>query len=131
MPMTLAERLGVASATFARRLVLDRGRVSIERQTDAGYDTVECDLPALVTLTAGAAVARHPSLKDSIEAKKKPLEQLSLADIGLSADEVRPTQHVTAVEIAPEKQAGELIEDEAEAPDRIVRLLEQASAVSR
>src|SRR6266566_555964 len=41
IPMTLAELLGVASATFARRLVLDGGRISIERQTDAGYDTLE------------------------------------------------------------------------------------------
>jgi electron transfer flavoprotein alpha/beta subunit len=71
--LTLAELLGVASATFARRLSLRAGGVSIERQTDAGYDTVECELPALVALTAGAAEVRHPSLKDSIEAKKKPL----------------------------------------------------------
>jgi electron transfer flavoprotein beta subunit len=129
MPMTVAELLGIASATFARRLSLRAGGVSIERQTDAGYDTVECELPALVTLTAGAAEVRHPSLKDSIEAKKKALERLTLAELGLSADDVRPTQRVTAVEIAPEKQAGELIEDEAEAPARIVQLLEQASAV--
>lgn len=129
MPMTLAELLGVASATFARRLTLRAGRVSIERQTDAGYDTVECELPALVTLTAGAAEVRHPSLKNSIEAKKKPLERLTLAGLGLTADDVRPLQHVTAVEIAPERQAGELIEDDADAPARIVQLLEQAGVL--
>jgi electron transfer flavoprotein beta subunit len=129
MPMTLAELLGVPSATFARRLVLGGDRISIERQTDAGYDTLECGLPALVTLTAGAAEARHLSLKDTIEAKKKPLERLSLADLGLSADDMRPTQHVTAVEIAPEKEAGELLEDETEAPARIVQLLEEAHVI--
>jgi hypothetical protein len=42
---------------------------------------------------------------------------------------VVPTQRVTAVEIAPEKQAGELVEDEEEAPGRIVQLLEQAGVV--
>lgn len=127
MPIALAELLGVPAATFARTLSLRTGAVSIERQTDAGYDTVECELPALVTVTAGAAEARHPSLKDSIDAKKKVVERLTLADLGLSADDVRPAQHVTAVEIAPEKQAGELIEDATEAPSRIAQLLEQAS----
>ena len=100
--------------------MVEGGRVSIERQTDFGHDTVECGLPALVTLTAAAAEPRHPSLRETIEAKKKPIERLSLADLGLDADDVRPTQHVTSVEIAPEQQAGELI-DEAEAPGRIVR----------
>jgi electron transfer flavoprotein beta subunit len=127
MPITLAELLGIPSATFARTLSLRTGAVSIERQTDAGYDTVECELPALVTVTAGAAEARHPSLKDSIEAKKKVVERVTLADLGFSADDVRPAQRVTAVEIAPEKQAGELIADAAEAPSRIAQLLEQAS----
>jgi electron transfer flavoprotein beta subunit len=127
MPITLAELLGVPSATFARTLLLRTGAVSIERQTDAGYDTVDCELPVLVTVTAGAAEARHPSLKDSIEAKKKVVARLMLADLGLSADDVRPTQQVTAVEIAPEKQAGELVEDEPGARSRIVQLLERAS----
>lgn len=128
MPMTLAEKLGIPAVTFARRCVLEDGRVSIERQTDSGYDTVECGLPALVTLTAAAAEPHHPSLRETIEAKKKPIERLSLADLGLDGDDVGPTQRVTSVEIAPEKQPGELI-DEAEAPRRIVRLLEEASVV--
>ena len=127
MPMTLAELLGVASATFARRLVIEDGVVAIERQTDAGWDSLECELPALVTLTAGAAPPRHPSLKDTIEAKRKPLERLSLSGLGLGRDDVCALQHVTAVEIAPGKQPGELIEDEAAAVARIVTLLEEVA----
>jgi len=129
MPMALAELLGLPAATFARRVALTEGRVSIERQTASGYDVIECDLPALVTVTAGAASARYPSVRDNIQAKKKPLERLSLADLGLSPAAVEATQRVAAVEIAAQKQAGELVEDEAEAPARIVRFLVDAGVV--
>jgi electron transfer flavoprotein beta subunit len=124
MPMALAELLDLPAATFVRRLEVAGGRVVVERQTDTGYDVVECELPALVTLTAAAAEPRHTSLKDTIEAKKKPIERLTLAALGLQPADVLPTQRVTAVEIAPERQAGELVEDADDATRRIVRVLE-------
>lgn len=128
MPMALAELLDLPAATFARRLEVVRGRVVVERQTDSGYDVVECELPALVTLTAAAAEPRHTSLRDTIEAKKKPIERLTLADFGLHPADVRSTQCVTAVEVAPERQAGELV-DENDGPRRIVELLEEAGVL--
>jgi electron transfer flavoprotein beta subunit len=124
MPMALAELLDLPAATFVRRLEVAGGRVVVERQTDTGYDVVECELPTLVTLTAAAAEPRHTSLKDTIEAKKKPIERLTLAALGLQPADVLPTQRVTAVEIAPERQAGELVEDADDATRRIVRVLE-------
>jgi electron transfer flavoprotein beta subunit len=129
MPMALAERLGVPCLTFARRLAVESGRVSVERQAEHGHDVLESALPALVTVTAGVAAPRYPSFRKVTQAKEKPLERLTLADLGLGPDDVRPTQHVTAVEIAPERQAGELIEDETEAPARIVELLVEAKVI--
>jgi electron transfer flavoprotein beta subunit len=129
MPMVLAELLGLPAATFARRIVHAEGRLTIERQTSSGYDLIECGLPALVTVTAGAATARYPSVRDNLQAKRKPLERLSLADVGLSPADVEPRQQVTSVEIAAQKQAGELVEDEAEAPARIVRFLADAGVI--
>jgi len=129
MPITLAELLGLPCATFARQFTLDDGRLSIERQHESGYDLVECELPALVTVTAGVAEARYPSPRDMIQARKKPIERLSLADLGLFVDDVGATQRVTAVEIAPERQAGELVEDATVAPGRILALLEEAKAI--
>ena len=127
MPMALAELLDLPAATFARRLETAGGQVVVERQTDLGYDVVECGLPALVTLTA-AAEPRHTSLKDTIEAKKKPIERLSLAALGLQPADVLSTQRVTGVEIAAERQAGELVEEE-DAARRIVQLLEEAGVL--
>jgi electron transfer flavoprotein beta subunit len=129
VPMTLAELLDVPCATFATEVSVADGVVRARRQTGHGDDVLECELPAVVTVTAGAAVARHPSLRDAIAAKKKPVERLSLADLGIDADAVEPTQRVTAVAIAPEKQAGELLEDGEEGARRLVALLEEIGAV--
>jgi electron transfer flavoprotein beta subunit len=129
MPIVLAELLGLPAATFARRVSLGDARVSIDRQTSSGYDVIECDLPALVSVTAGAATARYPSVRDNLQAKKKPLERLSLADLGLSPANVEPWQEVTSVGIAAHKHAGELVEDEADAPARIVHFLADAGAI--
>src|SRR5438309_7111537 len=63
LPMTVAEFLGIPSATFARHIEHKDGAVRIERQTEMGYDVVQCSLPALVTLTAGANEPRYPTLK--------------------------------------------------------------------
>jgi electron transfer flavoprotein beta subunit len=124
VPAALAEFLELPSVTFAREIEIADGRVTAVRQTAAGYDVVACDLPALVTLTAAAAEARHPSVRDAIAARKKPLAVRSLGDLGLEPAEVLPTHRVTSVEIAPERQAGDVV-GESEGADRIVQLLER------
>jgi len=129
MPMALAELLGVPCASFARRLSVGDRKVTIERQTEFGHDVVECALPALVTVTAGAAEPRYPSVRDALQAKKKPVERLALADLGLDGADVRPTHELVAVEIDTEREAGELVEDTHEAIARIVQLLRDAEAV--
>jgi electron transfer flavoprotein beta subunit len=129
LPMTLAEFLGVPCVTFARQVVLKTGSVSIQRQTASGYDVVECALPSLVTVTAGVAEVHVPSFKEISKARQKPIELLSLGDLGLRPDDVRPTQEVTAIEFGQEKQAGEVIDDEAQAPARIMQFLQEAKVL--
>src|SRR4029450_7165689 len=51
LPMTVAELLGVPSATFARKVEVEEGALRVERQTEGGYDVVTSPLPALVTVT--------------------------------------------------------------------------------
>ncbi len=130
MPMTLAELLGIPCATFARRLRVTDERIVIERQTHAGYDVIECPLPAVVTVTASVAEARIPSMRDVMQAQTKPIERLSLADLGLDHDQVRPTQAVAAMEPAPPtRRAGEIVEEPEEAPARFVSFLRQAKVI--
>lgn len=129
LPQALAEFLGIPALTFARKVEAADGSVKIERQTETGYELVESALPALVTVTAGAAQPRYPTLKGIMQAKQKPLEKMAIADLGLTEEEVKPTQRVTKVDDAPERGAGEVIEDDGSAADRIVQFLKEAKVI--
>jgi len=129
LPMTIAELLGVPSVTFARKLTVDDGTVRAERQTETGYDVVECPLPAVVTVTSGATEPRYPSLKGIMSAKQKPVDRLSAADLGLAADGTTATQSVVGVTDAPVKAAGEVIEAGPDTAARIADLLAEAKVI--
>lgn len=129
LPQAVAGFLGIPSMTFARAVEVRDGTARIERQTETGFDVIEAPLPALVTVTAGANEPRYPTLRGIMQAKQKPLERLTLADLGLSAGEVAATQEVIGVEPVAERTAGELVEDSAEAPARIVEFLKKAKVI--
>ena len=88
IPAMLAERLGVAQLTFARKVEIGDGTVKIERQTDTGYDVVEAATPVVVSVIEKINEPRYPSFKGIMAAKKKPLTTLTLADAGIEADKV-------------------------------------------
>ena len=129
LPMAVAEFLDIPSATFARHLEVKDGAIRVERQTEAGYDVVQSPLPALVTLTAGANEPRYPTLKGIMQAKQKPTDTLSLADLGLSAQDVAASQEVMGIEPVAAKEAGEIVEDPAEAPAKVVDFLSRAKVI--
>lgn len=129
VPMAVAELLGIPSATFARKVEVVDGTLRVERQTEAGYDVVECPLPALATVTGSADEPRYPTLKGIMSAKGKPVEQLSLADLGVDAADARPTQRVVSVADAPQKTAGEMIAATDGAAARVADLLAEAKVI--
>src|SRR5206468_9429941 len=87
-PAQLAELLGWPSLTFAKHVEIGDGKVTIQRQTEAGYDVVEASLPAVVSVTAGVVEPRYPSFKGIMAAKSKPVDQVTAADLGLDASQV-------------------------------------------
>jgi electron transfer flavoprotein beta subunit len=129
LPMTLAELLGVPALSFARHVEAKDGVVRIERQAETGYDVVESPTPVLVTVTAGANNPRYPTLKAIMQAKQKQVDRLSVGDLGLSEEEVKPTQQVATIEPAPARQAGEVIDDPDEAVKRVVQFLKEAKVI--
>jgi len=129
LPMAVAELLGVPSATFARTIEVTDGALRIERQTDLGYDVVEAPLPALATITGSGAEPRYPTLKGIMAAKSKPVEQLSLNDLGLSEGDVAPSQRVLTVTATTEKGPGEVIQAGDDAARRIADLLSDAKVI--
>jgi electron transfer flavoprotein beta subunit len=90
---------------------------------------VECPVPAVITVTAGANDPRYPTLKGIMQAKQKPVDKLSVSDLGLSTEDVAPAQEVTTVEAAPEKGAGEVVEGVDEGVSRILALLKEAKVI--
>jgi electron transfer flavoprotein beta subunit len=125
-PVQIAELLGLPSITFAKSVQVDGGSVKVERQTESGYDEVTAPLPALVSVTAGVVEPRYASFKGIMAAKSKPLEVLSVADLGL-ADQtgaVGARQEITDVVLAESRSAGEKYVDEGDGAERIVGFLE-------
>jgi electron transfer flavoprotein beta subunit len=125
-PVQVAELLGLPSITFAKSVAIDGSTVKVERQTEAGYDEVVAPLPALVTVTAGVVEPRYASFKGIMAAKNKPLEVLSIADLGL-AGETGPTgarQEITDVVAAESRAAGEKHVDDGDGAEKIVSFLE-------
>jgi electron transfer flavoprotein beta subunit len=132
LPVQLAELLGLPSITFAKHVEIADGKVKVNRQTEAGYDEVECALPALVTVTAGVVEPRYPSFKGIMAAKGKPVDQVTVADLGVPADQVGAAgagQEVVAVEAAEERKAGEIVVDEGDGHEKIVAFLEQLKVI--
>jgi electron transfer flavoprotein beta subunit len=131
-PVQLAELLGFPSITFAKKVSVTDGTVTVDRQTESGYDEVECPLPAVVTVTAGVVEPRYPSFKGIMAAKSKPLDQLTVADLGLDAGQVGAAgsrQEVVDVSAADERKAGEIVEDEGDGYEHVVRFLEQLKLI--
>jgi electron transfer flavoprotein beta subunit len=121
VPQMIAELLGVPSVTFAKHVEADGTTLKVNRQTEAGYDVVEADLPAVLTVTAGAFEPRYPSLKGIMAAKSKPVDRLTAADLGI--DNPTPGEQVISVQPAEERKAGEIVEDDGTAAQRIVDFL--------
>jgi electron transfer flavoprotein beta subunit len=126
VPQMLAELLDVPALTYATKVELGEGTVRIHRQTATGYDAVDASLPAVVSVTAGVVEPRYPTFKGIMDAKKKPVDTLSVGDLGVSTE---IEQKVATIDAAEERQAGRKIEDDGEAFMEIVRKLEQVKVI--
>jgi electron transfer flavoprotein beta subunit len=126
MAPLLAERLGRPQLSGARKVTIEGGTVRIERQTENGYDVVEASTPALVSVVEKINEPRYPSFKGIMAAKKKPLQTLTAADVGIETDKVglasAPSQ---VVEFAnkPPRQAGQVVKDEGDGGAKIAEFL--------
>jgi electron transfer flavoprotein beta subunit len=126
VPALLAEQLGVAQLSQARKVTVDGSTIQIERQTDSGYDVVEGSTPAVVSVVEKINEPRYPSFKGIMAAKSKPVKTLSVADLGLDTGEVglaNATSQVLTVEVAPPRQAGQVVPDEGDGGSKLAEFL--------
>jgi electron transfer flavoprotein beta subunit len=111
----VAEHLKMPSLTQVIKMDVAGDRLTCERQAEYGYDTVEVQLPAVISVGDAINEPRYPSLKAIMGAKKKPLETKSTGDAGIEGDKVGgdgSRTKVLAINPPPQKEAGEIIEDE-------------------
>jgi electron transfer flavoprotein beta subunit len=111
----VADHLKMPSLTQVIKMNVSGETLTCERQAEYGYDTVEVDLPAVISVGDAINEPRYPSLKAIMGAKKKPLDTLSIGDAGIEPDRVgEPGSRVVCGEFKdpPQKAAGEIIEDE-------------------
>lgn len=126
IPAMLAEHLGYALATALSAVEIGEGQLTATRTGDAGTQDVTVPLPAVISITEALPDARFPNFKGIMAAKKKPLEVLSLADLGISADPAAaPRTIMTAVAEKPPRAAGVKITDEGDAAAQLVEFLAQ------
>src|SRR3954447_21265467 len=130
VPEQLAEVLGLPSITFAKTVTIDGTDLKVDRQTEAGYDEVSCQLPALVSVTAGVVEPRYPSFKGIMAAKSKPIDTVTAADLGVSpVGFAGAGQEIVEISQAAERQAGEIVEDDGEGYAKIVSFLENKKVI--
>ena len=124
VPQMLAGLLDIPAITFAKSVSFEGDTLKVERQTETGIEVVEAKLPVVLSVTAGVNEPRYPSLKGIMGAKQKPLDRPTPADLGVEGlGAASAGQKIIAVEPAPERAAGEIIQDDGEAAKRIVEFL--------
>jgi electron transfer flavoprotein beta subunit len=126
----LAGLLDIPAVTFAKSVVYEGDTLTVERQTETGIEVVEAKLPVVISVTAGVNEPRYPSLKGIMGAKQKPLDRPTAADLGVDGlGGASAGQKVTAVTAAPQRAAGEIIQDDGEAAKRIVDFLAEQKVI--
>jgi electron transfer flavoprotein beta subunit len=126
VPAIIAEYLGLPQLTHMRSVQIEGDTIKGERETDEGLFNVEASLPAVVSVHEKINEPRFPSFKGIMAAKKKEVATLTLADIGVEADEVglaNAGSSVLASTPKPAKSAGEKISDDGEGGAKIAEYL--------
>ena len=126
VPAMVAERLGYAQLTFAQKVEVSGSTVTVQRVTETGFDTVEAQTPVVVSVVEKINEPRYPSFKGIMAAKKKAVETWTLADLGVSADEVgldAAWTKVTSFEARPPRAKGTIVKDEGDGGAKLAGFL--------
>jgi electron transfer flavoprotein beta subunit len=130
----VADHLKMPSLTQVIKMDVADGKLTCERQAEYGYDTVEVEMPAVISVGDAINEPRYPSLKAIMGAKKKPLDTKAIGDVGIEGDRVGESGSRTAVlalKPPPQKESGEIIEDEDtnETVEKIVAWLDERKLI--
>jgi electron transfer flavoprotein beta subunit len=128
VPGGIAEFLGIPQLTFAREITVEGQKAIIKRVIPTGYQTVETQLPAVVTIASGSFEAIYPTMKGIMGARKKPLRQVGLTELGIDATQVGESgarERVVEVGKAEARAAGQIVKDEGNGAQVIADFLQR------
>jgi electron transfer flavoprotein beta subunit len=117
VPAMLAERLGVPQLTQASKVEITGTEVTVRRVNDEGLDVVTAPLPVVISVLEKINEPRYPSFKGIMAAKKKPVQTLTLAELGVDAGSVGLGGSLTSVvdfAARPPRAAGVIVKDEGD-----------------
>jgi electron transfer flavoprotein beta subunit len=112
----LAALLGWPQATFASKVEIDGSMARVTREIDGGLETIEVTLPAIVTSDLRLNTPRYATLPNIMKAKKKPLENVKPADLGV---DVAPRLKTLKVVEPPKRKGGAMVKDVADLVDKL------------
>jgi len=110
MGQMLAALWGRPQATFASNVTFENGTATVTREVDAGLETIEVDLPAVITTDLRLNEPRYVKLPDIMKAKKKPLDTVSVDELGIDA---APAIAETAFAPPAQREKGIMVDDVA------------------
>ena len=108
--------LGWPQATFASKLEIVDGTAQVTREVDSGLETVNVNMPAVITADLRLNEPRYASLPNVMKAKRKPLEKIDIADLGLDT-----ANRMTTIEVMepPARASGVMVENVAELVEKL------------
>ncbi len=122
VPSILAEKLDMPAVTVVVKLDVEENKLTAEREIDGGHEVIECALPAIVSAQRGLNEPRYASLKGIMRSKKIPIEE--------AAAEIPQDQLVVErFDYPPQKSAGKIVGDSADAVPELLKLLHEEAKV--
>ena len=112
----LAALLGWSQATFASKIEIDGGSANVIREVDGGLETLKVTMPCIVTTDLRLNEPRYASLPNIMKAKKKPIDQMVPADLGVN---ITPRLKTLKVVEPAKREAGVMVEDVAQLVDKL------------
>jgi len=112
----LASLMDIPQGTFASKVVVADGKVSVTREVDGGLETVQLSLPAVVTTDLRLNEPRYVTLPNIMKAKKKPLDIIKPEDLSV---DITPRLKTIKVEEPPKRSAGIMVADVAALVDKL------------
>ena len=106
----------IGQATFASEIIFDEKDLKVTREVDGGLQTLGLKTPAVVTADLRLNEPRYASLPNIMKAKKKPIDIISIADLGVDAEN---RVQLIGVELPPERKAGIKVDDVAQLVDKL------------